>query len=81
MIEDLLKRPPVHPRLAEDLTLAHLLDQNPATNVNPLIHVAVHLEAPCPRSIPAATMAAVQWTFSESLFEGAALMLRPLQNR
>ena len=71
MIEDLLKRPPVHPRLAEDLTLAHLLDQNPATNVNPLIHVAVHLGASCPMSIPAATM-----YLSDDSLQATALPLR-----
>ena len=43
MRENLLQRFPVHPRLAENLTLADLLDQNATTNLCPLFPVRVHL--------------------------------------
>ena len=45
VVEYLLQRRPVHPRLAEDLTPAHALDQHPLTDRSPLLHIAIHLLA------------------------------------
>ena len=42
VLQDLLQRLPVHPRLAENLALTDLLDQNATTNLCPLFHVCVH---------------------------------------
>ena len=42
VLPDLLQRLPVHPRLAENLALTDLLNQNTTTNLCPLFHVSVH---------------------------------------
>jgi hypothetical protein len=48
MLQDLLQRRPVHPRLPQDLPLAHPLIANPLPNLFPPLHVGIHPSPPGP---------------------------------